>query len=164
MTTVPGSIVEQPDLLRKVNAGAPIPMPPTADGLFTTDQVAVLASGGGNGPPPGFQEERVMVTDTALWPAGRPGGLPQDADIRDLQVEGLMPTSNSQLFKPRPGDWTWVMFRVMSIRNGIISRASPTTIFAGPLPRSESMAAWPWHRTAGRRCHISRPSRGQRWN
>ena len=30
-----------------------------------------------------------------------------DTDIRDVHVEGWMPTSHSQLFKARPGDCTW---------------------------------------------------------
>jgi hypothetical protein len=38
-----------------------------------------------------------------------------------------MPTSNPQLFKARPGDWTWVMYRVMSIRNGVVSRIANNT-------------------------------------
>jgi hypothetical protein len=43
-TTAPGDIVQQPDLFRKVGKPSRVPMTPNADGLFTLDQVAVLAS------------------------------------------------------------------------------------------------------------------------
>jgi hypothetical protein len=49
---------------------------------------------------------------------------PVDGDIRALQGRGWTPRPELSLFKARAGDWTWVMFRVMSIKDGVVPRTS----------------------------------------